>query len=252
MSEKVVCPNCENRYKGVATHWAKSSTCDYPNITARQREIMDGLLLSGAGGFIRERPRSEPKFVLHSTDKDLLNWLSNQFGVCGKPVREAATAEETKEQLASLREASGKGGEDFDYNTETLYRWETRTNSNFKRIWADWKGQDGAIRIPSSFDPMPLTFAVVYAIRGYLDKINSSLPGQVVAFYRAGNAVGSEDQWKQLFASFNPVTWGAKGRLILRGSEEFVRYIVSVDDSPLSELTDQFNNESLQLRTDSE
>lgn len=245
MSEKDVCPNCGNRYKGVATHWAKSSKCDYPDITPRQREILDGLLLAGAGGFIREDKGAQPKFVMHLTNRDLLEWLANQFGVRSKPVREAATAEETEQQLAGLREASGRGDGDFAYNTDTLYRWETRTNPNFERIRADWQDHHGDRRIPSGLDPSPLTFAVVYAIRGYLDTHNTEADEQVVAFYLAGKAVGTTADWMTLFSSFNPAIWGSEDRLILRDSEAFVQHIKAVDDSPLPTLPHCLRDESL-------
>ena len=42
--DKVECPECGEKFKGIDTHWYKSS-CNYPPISQHQKEVIIGLLM---------------------------------------------------------------------------------------------------------------------------------------------------------------------------------------------------------------
>lgn len=83
VSMEVECPQCGSKYEGknggLTLHWRRSSTCTYPELSDRQKDIIRGCLL-GDGCISSIRDDGNPMFEYECLEKDFVVWLREQFG----------------------------------------------------------------------------------------------------------------------------------------------------------------------------
>lgn len=236
---KDLCPQCGNWYKGIGVHWARSSSCSYPELTERQNDIINGLLLSGAGGFSGNLSDGELHFIVHSTNRELLDWLDDEFGIISKGVSLAISSEDSEENLANLRKVSGDNTAE-DYNTSDIYRWGTRRLPLFANIRNQWMGENSnELEIPFRFEPNALILSIIYTFRGY---VNTN-KGESNIILLVKKMIGSSTELVQLLSEFDPSIWESNiSRIVLRNSAPFARTILNVEFSPVEYAENQLSN----------
>lgn len=103
------CPSCGEGYDLLGKHWSASS-CDYPTFTARQHEILTGILLGD--GSITNRCAGErkpfrtprygnPGFRVDMVTEEFLVWVADELGVHSNEVRRAEN-NEAKQDIYTL------------------------------------------------------------------------------------------------------------------------------------------------------
>lgn len=78
--EKDICPQCEERFRSLGTHWSRSSECSYPLPTDEELAILDGLMLAGANLANRHRKGANPYLRIVHRSLDVLEWLADELG----------------------------------------------------------------------------------------------------------------------------------------------------------------------------
>lgn len=73
----VKCPNCSNYYSYISNHW---NTCGEPGLSEYQKSLLIGMLLSD--GTVNK----SGGFTSYSSNKQFLEWLSNELGFMAYPV----------------------------------------------------------------------------------------------------------------------------------------------------------------------
>jgi len=72
-----ICPECDDEYERVASHWARSA-CGYPEISAEQRAVLDGLVLGGAN--VDLGGGSNCRLLASTVSSELAEWTAEQLG----------------------------------------------------------------------------------------------------------------------------------------------------------------------------
>jgi ribosomal protein S27AE len=70
-----ICPACGDAYERVASHWSNSA-CGYPQISVRQRAVLDGLVLGGANV---DGQGSNRHLLASTTSESLAEWTADQL-----------------------------------------------------------------------------------------------------------------------------------------------------------------------------
>jgi len=70
------CTDCSNSYESLGRHISQSS-CEYPELTSRQKQIIEGCLLGD--GNIDSHNRGYPRFRLGSVKPKFLSWVRNEL-----------------------------------------------------------------------------------------------------------------------------------------------------------------------------
>lgn len=113
------CDQCGRTFgsKGLGQHWGHpNSTCDYPEPSDYEKELLIGLWL--AGGAIETRG-THPVMRKTSTNRLALEWLRDELGVWATDVSESQSAEQ---QSSNVETGFGYEGAD----SQTQYRITTR------------------------------------------------------------------------------------------------------------------------------
>jgi len=104
----VVCPECGQVYTSIAQHWAKSSTCSYPNTPKPLIEIAYGIL-SVKGSVANRKDGKRNVIRLTSTDRSKVEKMSYVFGVYAGNISK------------SIRKKTSKySGNDYNLETHRL------------------------------------------------------------------------------------------------------------------------------------
>lgn len=81
------CPNGCGSYTNLAKHWAQSSSCDYPEVSEHQLDVIKGLLM-GDGSINLQNQRWSGRLELSVVSEDFayeaaeeLGWLTNRVSV---------------------------------------------------------------------------------------------------------------------------------------------------------------------------
>lgn len=122
------CQQCSSEYSRIATHWTHSSSCEHPDFTEHEWEILQGLLMGD--GHVDDSPDRNPRFTVNMTNEAYLNWLDSIFGKLSAGVRHERTPERSAEQSGRF----GNGNPD-DYST--IYRWTTIRHPSLSEL-RDW------------------------------------------------------------------------------------------------------------------
>ena len=127
----VDCPQCGDNYEdlGIGSHWVQSS-CDYPQFTQKQYEIVIGSLMGD--GSVR-RKNKNPYSNLYNTNTVYLDYVRQQFPLLMTDVKLKSTAEEGVEYTRKRN---------LDYNVSPTeyhdcYRVRTRGTPDLAEL-ADW------------------------------------------------------------------------------------------------------------------
>jgi len=135
-----ICPGCGDAYERAASHWSNSA-CGYPEISAEQRAVLDGLMLGGAN----VDGQGSNRHLLASTTSPLL-------------------AEWTAEQLDWLHHGTRTDHGAGDH--QDVYRVRTPAHPAINR-YERWG--DGETRAPpDNYDLTPLAGRVWWAYAGGL------------------------------------------------------------------------------------
>jgi len=125
----VECPQCGENFELVGSHWSQSSTCDYPRLTQKQREITVGLLMGD--GNVDQKGGYNPRIRSEMASKDYLKYIDSQFGILGVGVSLSSTAEE------SCKQRQDRGFNAQPENYSDVYIWRSRHHPEFKQF-AEW------------------------------------------------------------------------------------------------------------------
>jgi len=125
-----VCPECGTEYQIVAQHWNKSS-CERPNFTDHQREIITGLLMGD--GFIDKSGGKNPLLRCEMISPNYLEYIDNKFGIFGKGV----SLEKTAEENAKENRNSGFHPNAKKENYSDTYLWRSMRHPEIQEF-TDW------------------------------------------------------------------------------------------------------------------
>ena len=137
-----ICPGCGEAYERVASHWAHSG-CGYPEISAEQRAVLDGLMLGGAN------------IDGHGSNRHLL--ASTTAG---------GLAEWTAERLGWLHHRTRVVHSD-SRDHEDVYRVRTSAHPAINRY--EWWGDGDGRAPPTDYELSPLAGRVWWAYAGGLE-----------------------------------------------------------------------------------
>ena len=134
---ETVCKQCQKKYKRIGNHWQKSTDCDYPEFSTRQKQIILGLMLGDGGLSFNGK---NPQLEVVSTTKPFLGWLSKEFPATSTGVR-------MKHSSEYMHDSSIKRGEispDSRNNRKNVWRLFFRSHPHFNefRDWYDGEQYD--------------------------------------------------------------------------------------------------------------
>jgi len=199
----VECPNCNKKYDRVGHHWSMSSTCDEPELTDRQREILTGLIMGDAS--VARPDERKPYIQFMMVSRDFVGWVSEELGVFA----------------TSISEVEGTGFSEGN----TYYQLRTRRADVFSE-YTEWYGDDGKV-FPSDIQLTPLTLKVWYCCDGDMS-VDNRWNTKEYARISAHNEVDRKEKINGYFdsLSFEP-NWNDGGRFTFGrdGSKKFWRYI---------------------------
>lgn len=150
------CHECGEEKERLGQHYALGS-CNYPDLTDRQEEILTGLVAGDgtvANNQGERRKKHNPYVQAEMTNPLFLEWLDEQFPLHGLGVSLKATAEEQAEK--------GSWGEDENYSA--MHSWRTMSTPKLDR-YADWYNT-GEKRLPEDMQLTPMTLKVWYVCDG--------------------------------------------------------------------------------------
>lgn len=141
---KTKCPTCGGYFKSVSCHWSRSQKCDYPPLSDKQIEIIEGCIL-GDGGLSRQESRT--CYLLVGNQKiDFLKWIYDQLGWLSSSI-----SLHSKEGSEFISPATGK---EYTSNND-LYQLRTIAHPQLSK-WEEWYDSDKRgkeIKLPFLFTP---------------------------------------------------------------------------------------------------
>jgi hypothetical protein len=158
------CRNCNQEYKNIGMHWAKSS-CDYPEFSDRQREIATGVLM---GDGCINRSSTNPFLLVEMTNYQFLSWLECEFQELCTGVQLRFTAEESAKRNRDSGFRPNASAEDY----KDKYLWQTRSLPCLNSL-SDWYSS-GEKRFPETLTLTPLITRCWYVRDGSLDNADKS------------------------------------------------------------------------------
>lgn len=197
------CRQCGETKKNLGNHWRLSHSCDYPEPTDRQTEIIRGLLFGGGNIIDREASGNagrNPQLTTTSTRRDFIEWLDDEFGAMGRGI---VSTDETADLRQSLEDLTEEERDQLKSNT--VYRWRTR-NLPFLRRYLDRWHVDDEKSIPPTVSPTPWFLRIVYAKCGNLDTQTID-NGQNLRF-SVEKTAGDVEEWLRLLSPFSPRVQG--------------------------------------------
>lgn len=138
MDKNIDCPNCNKSFtnKGIGHHWRQSS-CDYPKISKKYKEIFIGLFMGD--GMVQKCSRL-PVFRIGMINKPFLDWLDNKLEVLTTGVRLDKTAEESAKQAVK----SGFRPNAKPSNYHNYYKLNSRGHKWFNYLY-NWYNDNGKV-----------------------------------------------------------------------------------------------------------
>lgn len=155
---KSECPECFGEYEQLGKHWAVGS-CDYPNLTSRQMEIVTGMVM-GDGYIHNHSTGKNPHFRTNMTNRRFLEWLDSELGCFSKGVSLAKTAQ----QSADSAKKAGFVPDAREENFSDQYYVKSVTLPCLQQF-GDWYGT-GNKRFPADIELTPLITKVWYCCDG--------------------------------------------------------------------------------------
>lgn len=140
------CQNCGSPKKNLGNHWALSS-CEYPKLTQKQKEITIGLLL-GDGSLITQDGRN-PHIQCGMITREYLEYLDNIFGNIGTGVKFQMSANDSARNAVESELVDEANPENYS----DVYYWKSRANPNFEQF-SNWYTVNGKV-FPDSIKLTP-------------------------------------------------------------------------------------------------
>jgi hypothetical protein len=216
------CPSCGRRFTYLSGHWDKNADCDFPELTAEQQGILNGLLLGGAY-LNRTEATKRPHLLFDSTDHALVDWVADQLGILVSSVGERASKDEAAERIG---EAFGL--EPDIENTQTVYRLQTRSHPFFDEA-ATWAGRRAEAPTeftpPDSLSTPPSLYKTLYLHRGSRVEYPQE---KMSAVLRLNRIPTDEDALVTLFEPFDARVARRTSDdpvLVIEDAQEFFEYI---------------------------
>lgn len=166
------CPSCKKTYKDIGKHWGHS--CDYPNITEEQHEILSGVLLGDGNVDNRD---SNPRFRIQVNEREFIEWFSEKMGVLAKSISQV--------------EHSMNDG----YDRDNSYSIKTVTHPDLKR-YANWYNS-GKKRYPENLRLTPTKLKLWYVTDGDWNYKNNQFR------ITCSSQIHRDEYLKNLFNEFN-------------------------------------------------
>jgi len=107
-----------------------SSDCDYPPLSAKQIEVLTGVLM---GDGTVDKSGANPRVKVEMVNKNYLEYLDNILGRMSTGVRKTMTAEKSAKRMRS----SGFRPDADERNYQDVYRLDTRRNPAFD-VFSNW------------------------------------------------------------------------------------------------------------------
>lgn len=138
------CPNCENEYERIGSHWTHNSDCNHPSLTDKQLEISVGLLMGD--GCIAGQEDRNPRLIAMMNSENYLKYVDKQFGVLGNGV--------------SIQTRPN----------QQIYRWSSVNHPELSEL-SDWYSSGEKIW-PDNINLTPTVLKHWYCGDGYLENDN--------------------------------------------------------------------------------
>jgi len=198
----VECHSCGESYSQLSQHWRQSS-CDRPNITEKQWQILKGLMF-GDGRLVSKDERN-PYISLSNTKEEFVQWFDRQMGTLTTGVTEKTTEDKK--------------------NWSTVYVCSTRTHPEF-RLFDSWY-DSGSVQ-PPKVDYTPLLVKCWYVSDGTVSTSSDSRP---IVRFCSRKAEGVKQKMRDGFLEhgFNP-TWSST-QLVFNADES--RRLLTWMEDPL-------------------
>jgi hypothetical protein len=142
------CPQCNENYERIATHWSLSSSCEHPELTNTQLEIITGCLMGD--GWIDKNGKN-PRLRVSMISQNYLKYLDDKFGILGNGVSLKLTARESAKQCRD----SGFSKNAKAKNYENIYTWGSIKHPQLKKFLS-WYTENGKIW-PENIELTPKT-----------------------------------------------------------------------------------------------
>lgn len=160
------CLQCGNRFTNISTHWAMSSSCDYPSLSEEQLEVLTGILI-GDGSL--DRSGANCRIKIEMINEKYLKYVDSVLGNLSNGVSKTITAEENAKKM---RESGFRPNANSD-NYSDVYKLTTKRHPEFNNL-ESWYGSNGKV-IPK----MELTPTILkhwYVCDGHLIQRDESRP----------------------------------------------------------------------------
>jgi len=182
----VVCPECEEEYESIGTHWRYKPEHRI-EIPSAQKSIFTGLLM-GDGTLIRKN--KTPYMTLVMTNKEFIEYISSIFGCLAGDVKIKHTPEEASEAAKRINpEAKPE-----NYSTQFILRF---TSHPYYNSFKSWYGESGK-EWPVDFDYDLLTFKTLYCCDGHYDNSGTNSELQL----SATNEMDNKQKLKKIVNNF--------------------------------------------------
>lgn len=149
----------------MASHWAHSSSCDYPQFSGKQEDIIRGLMF-GDGSLTFRDSDYNTRLSVTMIVKDLLNHLSTEFPNHDTRVNLHSTAENTAQKLVESGFSPETDVEDC--HDSYIFRF---TNPSLD-MFTDWYEDEGLVW-PDDVPMSPTTLKYWYCSDGTTNTSNS-------------------------------------------------------------------------------
>lgn len=121
------CPNCGSEYKNLGSHWHRSASCEYPELTQKEKEVVIGLLM---GDGTVNRSGKSANIKVECIEQRYVQYLSEIFEHHTRDVWMSKTAEESAKQS----QASGFVENANPKNYHNVWTFESRQTPEFNQF----------------------------------------------------------------------------------------------------------------------
>lgn len=180
-----ICHSCDNEFERLSSHWARSSDCTHPKISAKQKEVLTGVLM-GDGSV--DRSSNNPRFSCSSVQKEYLEYLDSLFPIIGLGVKLHRTAEQCVER--DIDSGFNKSAKEENYSD--IYRWRTMCHPDIQQF-SNWYNS-GEKSFPKQLSLTPTILKHWYCCDGsYADGVRNVIEIGV------SNEIDEKDKIKSMF-----------------------------------------------------
>lgn len=205
----VVCEQCGNEYTRVGTHWARSQSCDYPELTRLQKDILVGSLM-GDGNIDKKNKKNQPMKVDWSSE-DQCKWLDDNLGWMSTGVSLVETSEGACARMGGSDMKGYERSTDPD-DWSDIYRVRTRSHPFITKMTTEWYGDSGYEKKcwPDDLVLSPTVLLLWYVGDGYYNNKQQNRDVRIFLSNEEGNE-DKIDQYCQQAGIPEPSRWEKSG-----------------------------------------